>query len=223
MEERRRPAARATWAMSESLRAEWTALTGGLGEPRRLRAGEALFRRDEPSDGFFLLEDGLAKASAVTTTGTERLVEIMGPGCLFGEGTALEGSRRLVTVEALSPLRLQRYHAAAVTTAMQADARIGLCLIRILAAKQRSLAHRLIDVAALPPRERLLDLLGRLPFTFGTGTGRLPLTHEEIANYLGLSRITVTRTLAALARGTPPARLGAAVRVGPARRRARCG
>jgi len=227
MGEQRRPAARATWAMPEALRAEWTALTAGLGEPRRLRAGEALFRRDEPSDGFFLLEEGLAKASAVTTAGTERLVEIMGPGCLFGEGTALECSRRLVTVEAVSPLRLQRYQAAAVTTAMQADARIGLCLIRILAAKQRSLAHRLIEVAALPPRERLLDLLGRLPDTFGTGTGtgtgRLPLTHEEIANYLGLSRITVTRTLAALARGTPPARLGAAVRVGPARRRARCG
>jgi CRP-like cAMP-binding protein len=122
----------------------------------------------------------------------------MGPGSLFGEGTALEGSPRLVTVEALSPLRLREYRARALTAAMATDARIGLCLIRILAAKQRSLAYRLIEVSALPARERLLDLLGRLQREPGGPRGRLPLTHEEIANYLGLSRITVTRTLTAL-------------------------
>jgi CRP-like cAMP-binding protein len=81
---------------------------------------------------------------------------------------------------------------------MATDARIGLCLIRILAAKQRSLAYRLIEVSALPARERLLDLLGRLQREPGGPRGRLPLTHEEIANCLGLSRITVTRTLTAL-------------------------
>jgi CRP/FNR family cyclic AMP-dependent transcriptional regulator len=189
---------RATWMMPAPLLREWTVVTGGLGAPRRLAGGEVVFRRDEPSESFFLIEEGLAKASAVASSGAERLVEIMGPGCLFGEGTALEGSPRLVTVEALSPLRLRQYRAGAVTAAMATDARIGLCLIRILAAKQRSLAHRLIEVSALPPRERLLDLLGRLPRDLGGARGRLSLTHEEIASYLGLSRITVTRTLTAL-------------------------
>ena len=201
MGERRRPATHATWTMPAPLLREWGALTGGLGAPCRLAAGAVLFRRDEPSDGFFLIEDGLAKASAVAASGAERLVEIMGAGCLFGEGTALEGSPRLVTVEALSPLTLRHYRAAAVTAAMATDARLGLCLIRIIASKQRSLAHRLIEVSALPPRERLLDLLNRLPVEARNPAVRLPLTHEEMASYLGLSRITVTRTLAALRRG----------------------
>jgi CRP-like cAMP-binding protein len=199
MPARRKPDARATWTTPAPLLREWSALAGGLGTPRRLSAGEVLFRRDEPSDGFFLIEDGLAKASAIAASGVERLVEIMGAGCLFGEGTALEGAPRLVTVEALSPLRLRHYRTAAVTAAMAADPRIGLCLIRLLAAKQRSLAHRLIEVAALPPRERLADLVARLRRD-GAEPGRLPLTHEEIASYLGLSRITVTRGLVALRR-----------------------
>ena len=198
MAEKCSQAARATWKMPAPLLREWTAVTANLGAARRLPGGEVVFRRDEPSESFFLIEEGLAKASAVASSGAERLVEIMGPGSLFGEGTALEGSPRLVAVKALSPLRLREYRARAVTAAMATDAQIGLCLIRILAAKQRSLAYRLIEVSALPARERLLDLLGRLQREPGGPRGRLPLTHEEIANYLGLSRITVTRTLTAL-------------------------
>ncbi len=57
-----------------------------------------------------------------------------------------------------------------------------------MAAKQRPLAHRLVEVTAFPPRERLLDLLARLREAGQVPAPDFGLTHEEIASYLGLLR-----------------------------------
>lgn len=193
----------ATWATSAALIDGWTELTHGLGTPRSLAAGDVLFQRDDPSHGLYLLREGLTKAYGVSAAGQERLVEIMGAGSLFGEGTALEGGPRLVTVVALSALRVVFYRVGDVQDALRRDPRIGLCLIQIMAAKQRSLAHRLIEASSLPPRARLLDLLERLRdarVPAGRRALELPLTHEDLAGYLGLSRVTVTRAVNGLRR-----------------------
>ena len=198
-----RRSATATWTNPPSLAAEWLELAAGLGTERMIGAGKVLFRQDEGSAGLFLLREGILKASAVTPAGSERLVEVMGPGTLFGEGPALEGGPRLVTVRAMTPARLVHYRSDRVRQAVEADGRIALLLLRIMALKQRSLMHRLVQASTLGPEERLLDFFARLAAmrgeveSEGEASGAR-LTHEELGGYLGLSRITVTRALARL-------------------------
>ena len=55
-----------------------------IGEPRRYRPDQVIFREGEPGDGLFILVDGSVRISKRSATGEEALA-ILEPGAFFGE------------------------------------------------------------------------------------------------------------------------------------------
>src|SRR5690606_19051620 len=52
---------------------------------QRVRRGETFFHRGEPCNGFHIMVYGQVKLVAVSPSGAEKVVRLMGPGESFGE------------------------------------------------------------------------------------------------------------------------------------------
>ena len=192
----------ATWVGSPQIGTSWREVSAGLGVERRYDPGLRLFCQSDPGRDFFFLKSGLVKAAVFTESGQECLVEIMGPGSLFGDGPAFEAGPRLVTATAVTRVVAHVYRVAEVCSHAETRPELLSCLLRASAAKQRSLIQRLVQASTMSPEDRVVDLFQRVAAaSAGSGLDAdTLLTHEELASYLGLSRITVTRTIGRLRR-----------------------
>lgn len=168
--------------------------------------GEILFREHDPVRRVHVVEDGLVMLHHVFPDGRRQIVDLVAPGelCSWEDG-AYHGC----TAEALTCCTVAGYEIA------QAQA----CpdLQRDLAGRLRGTVARMQRHAALLGRktalERVASLLARLaeiraaqlsPHTGGRARYdslvRVPLTRREMADHLGITQETVSRSLTELKR-----------------------
>jgi CRP/FNR family cyclic AMP-dependent transcriptional regulator len=124
---------------------------------------------------------------------------------IFGEGAAFDGSARLVTCKVVADSALDRFDPAALGDVLSAHPELSLALVRIMSAKQRVLAMKVAGLSSTKPDVRICDLLAQVAQMESAqreeaSTPQVHLTHQQIAAMTGLARVTVTRTLAKLAR-----------------------
>jgi CRP-like cAMP-binding protein len=80
----------------------------------QLKAGESLFRQQQPATEFFLLVNGKMKLNLLSFEGTEKVVDIINPGNTFAEAVIFSGMPGYpVNAEALEDSGLLRINAEA--------------------------------------------------------------------------------------------------------------
>lgn len=167
-----------------------------LGHLQSLEAGACLYRQGDRHDRFYLVREGFLHTTVLHPNGNQLLLEVYGPGAIFGEASAFIGAPRYATITAVTKTQLSRYEAAEVRELMATRPDMVLSLLQLLGLKHRALIDKLASYTSTAPRERLLELLTRAC----PDGGQLALTHDQIGAMTGLSRVTVTRTLQQLAK-----------------------
>lgn len=173
------------------------------GFPRRVPRDNLLYRQGEPAPCCYYVHSGRIKAVILRPDGTEKILEVLGPGSLLGEAAAFDGLPHYSTCIALDPAAVVAFPAAVLLERMQADAEVARHLMRVLARKQRVLARQVEDLTFRSTAARIARLLGRLLDDYGVPAagGRLialRLTHEQLAGITGTTRVSVTRALSRL-------------------------
>jgi CRP/FNR family transcriptional regulator, nitrogen fixation regulation protein len=149
-----------------------------------------------PAQFVYVAEEGALHRSRLLPGGTKSILQFLLPGDSFG----IEAGRYdLDTVQALTPTKVLAVGREALMDAAASDVRLSKAL---LAAALRALAaaeEQSIVLRAASSTERLalflLDMDARLH-----GRIDLPMTRTNIANYLGLTEETISRTFTALRR-----------------------
>lgn len=77
----------ATWDACLTLAQPWLDAVH-FGQVIRVDAGEFLFHEGEIHGYFYLLRSGLVSSKVLRRSGSEILLEVFGPGAIFGEGPA---------------------------------------------------------------------------------------------------------------------------------------
>jgi CRP-like cAMP-binding protein len=77
--------------------------TGAAREVVAFRRSELIFAQGDAGDSLFYIQAGGVKLSAVSTSGREAVVAVLGPGDFFGEGGLAGQSVRRTTATALTP------------------------------------------------------------------------------------------------------------------------
>jgi CRP/FNR family cyclic AMP-dependent transcriptional regulator len=192
----------ASWEASRLHSQHWQS-RADLGERVAILAGRVIFSEQAKHRYFYLIRSGYVQVTISRSSGNPLLLEIYGPGTIFGEGAAFEGAPRVVTTRTVSDCALTRYDPEAMKMAFVQDIELALSLVRLMSAKQRSLASKVASLSSSAPEARLCDLMLRV----GHAEARqrtdgqhlqVHLTHEQLASMSGLSRVTVTRTLSRL-------------------------
>ncbi len=182
----------------------------GLALPTRtLEPGQVLFEANREASSLYVVNFGVLKAVVPTSLGRDRIADLYGAGDVLGL-SALDGGLHAETVTAvhdacLTPIDPQQ--------AMN-DRSLRDYVLRSLARQLRR-SREMLDEAEMPVGARVTRAFLRLARQFGQpsdsagehlegggidGGVKLPLalTHEDLADLTGSSRVTITRILGEL-------------------------
>ncbi len=172
-------------------------MSGGV--PQTLRKGEELFAEGDAADWFYKVVTGAIRTSKLLSDGRRQI----GAFHLAGEIFGLEAGRNhRFTAEALAGATLLAY----CRTSLGPSARDGGALREeVLSSAIRSLdraQEHMLLLGRKTAQEKvaafLLDMADRMPD--GGGQFELPMPRSDIADYLGLTIETVSRTLSQFTR-----------------------
>lgn len=168
--------------------------------PATYPAGALLFLEKQEARGVFVLCAGQVKLSISSSGGKTLILKIAKPGEILGLTATLSGSPYEVTAETLHPCQVAfvRREDFLRFIAKHPEAYQGVA--KHLSALYNGACEQLrtVGLSASAP-EKLARLL--LDWSAGAKETKqgvqitLPLTHEEIAEFIGTTRETVTRTL----------------------------
>lgn len=107
--------------------------------------GELIFQRGDPCNGFHTVVYGRVKLAFVSPQGTEKVVEIIGPGHSFGEALMFMEKPYIVSAQALADSMLLHVSKAAIFAELERDPKFAR---KMLAGLSRRLHGLICDVEA---------------------------------------------------------------------------
>ncbi len=161
-------------------------------------AGAVLFLEKQDPRGVFILCAGQVKLSIGSSSGKTLILRIAKPGEVLGLMASLTDTPYEVTAETLHPCQVSfvRREEFQRFIALHPEAYQGI--VRQFSTLYGGACKQLRTVAlSTSAPEKLARLL--LDWSSGSGPSassqiKMPLTHEEIAEFIGTTRETVTRT-----------------------------
>ena len=163
-----------------------------------------LFFLDDPSDNIYLVKEGRVKLTRTSPERREIILDILGPGEIFGE-MALAGEKvRSHGAEALQDALVCIIPRQVFEDLLQRHPAMTLRVLKLIGLRRRELEMRLEDLVFQPVSGRLaLALLWqaeRHGKTQADGSIRVPITQSDLAHLIGASREAVAEQLAILKR-----------------------
>jgi CRP-like cAMP-binding protein len=168
---------------------------------RRLARGETIFRVGEPCEEFHVTVTGQVKLFAISPTGQETVIELVGPGNSFAEALMFTGKAYIINAQALTETLLLTVARDAVVAEIERDPRFAM---RMLAGISRQL-HRLVsDVEAYALHSGVQRIIGYLlrdqPCDDAAAPGAamtvsLPVSKATVASRLSLTPEYFSRVL----------------------------
>jgi CRP/FNR family transcriptional regulator, cyclic AMP receptor protein len=168
----------------------------------RLDVREPLFGQGDDGHAVVLVLQGHVKLSIATFGGREVVLDIAGPGAIFGELAVLNGSPRAGGAIALSPCRVMSIHGDRFREAVLRRPEVLLELFRIGAGRLHAATARMTDLVELPASARLAKALLQLASLSSPPDAAAPridlaLSQRELGSMTGLTRESINKHLAA--------------------------
>jgi CRP/FNR family transcriptional regulator, cyclic AMP receptor protein len=165
-----------------------------------------IYRTGETADALYLLARGRVKICSIdTVTAREAVIDIVGPGAIFGESSLYSAGVREKCSIAYEQARLLRIPAGVYREGMAASRELYDYTFRMVGQRLSRAERRVADFALDAIPARLDKLLADLSERYGRPEAEgvlidLPLPHREIASIVGSTRESVTVRLNALRR-----------------------
>lgn len=173
--------------------------TPAAGQPRMLAKGEELFAEGDPADYFYKVVSGSIRTCKLLSDGRRQIDAFHLPGDIFG----LEaGTEHRFTAEALGDATLMAFRRSRLAELTAADpAFANQVLASMMKCLGRAQDHMLL-LGRKTAQEKiatfLLDMAKRI--SGDDDHLELPMQRSDIADHLGLTIETVSRTLTQFAR-----------------------
>jgi CRP/FNR family transcriptional regulator len=160
--------------------------------PTKRRRGEWIFVLGDPADSIYLLEEGRMKITAFAEDGHEVLYQIIGPGEIFGDTSAILGIPRTTSAQALEPSLLCEIRRKDFESLLTAYPELSLQLLKSVGLRLKKAEAQLLNVVcnnvSTRVREALIDLIALEPGTEPDQPVRIGITQQDLANLIGASR-----------------------------------
>ncbi len=165
-------------------------------------AREALFTQGDAGTDVLVVLQGYIKLSSTTVGGREAILDIAGPGAVFGEIAVLNDWPRSASATALSPSRLLSISGASFIQALLRAPEALLATVRLLSERLRTATEQMTDAVDLPAPTRVakaLIYLAALHSSAADGGLRIEfqLSQRELGGLTGLTRESINKHLAA--------------------------
>lgn len=174
-----------------------------LGHRQELSRGDTLFHEGDSSEWVALILRGNVKVSSVADSGAETLLATRGPGDIVGEMSAIDGGSRSAEVSALSSVQFRHIPAPEFLRFVEEHPGATRALLRLLTSRLRDADRKRAEVRGLDVLRRVARRLLELSESHGRQEASgivldLPLSQQELAEWIGASREAVSKALRTL-------------------------
>lgn len=166
---------------------------------RRFPRGSVILMQGDEGDALYLLANGQVKVVLIGEDGREVILSVMGPGSFFGEMALLDHEPRSAHVVAMEDATLLQLRRDDFQARLRASPDVALALLRELSRRLRRADDTIGSLALRDVNGRIAHLLLELAADEGGQAITRRLTHATLAQMVGASRETVSRSLRALA------------------------
>jgi CRP/FNR family transcriptional regulator len=162
--------------------------------------GQCFIDEGEPADAFFNITAGSAKLFKLLPDGRRQITGFVGPGHFLGIAVS---DTYAFSAEAIEPVRYCRFNRGKLRALLDDFPLMEKRLLEVAANELVAAQEQMLLLGRKTARERLASFLllqSRQGLTCGRARRRftLPMTRNDIADYLGLTIETVSRTLTRL-------------------------
>lgn len=170
---------------------------------RKFKKKAVVYAPAEAGQTVLVLATGRVKIYDLTTEGRETILAFMEQGELFGELAALDGQPRQEFAEAVEDCEVLAIPGDDFMALLESRGDLALSVTKLVGLRRQRIETRLRNILFLPSRLRLVRVLIELVDSHGERTGfqyaiRFPLSHQDLAGLIGVTRETVTLTLGQL-------------------------
>ena len=171
----------------------------GIFEELELPKHHVIFSPGAPCEAIYFIEEGRVRLTRLSPEGKTVILALLGPGDLIGDA-AWESDEHDSYAETLEDSRIYQISRETFQKLIKENPQFGITLIQLLGGRLRQAQARIEDLVFRQVPSRVARLLLSLAENHGRVTPKgirveFPLTHQEIADLVGSSRVTVTQIL----------------------------
>ncbi len=169
-----------------------------LTRERTYPKGSVILFEDDPGDALYLVAGGQVKVVLIGEDGREVILSVLGEGSFFGEMALIDDQPRSAHVIAMENSRLLLLRRDDFQARLLQSPAVAISLLAELSGRLRLADEKIGSLVLLDVNGRVAALLLRMAEDEGSDTITKKLTHHTIAQMIGSSRETVSRTMRAL-------------------------
>lgn len=167
---------------------------------RRYRRGDIIFQKDDPGHSLFIVARGSVRIYVPSTQGADLTLAVMGPGQFFGDLSLLDGRPRSASAAALGDTHVVVLERSDFVAVIRTRPAAVMSVLAVVVRRLRETDEMASDLAFLDVGGRLAKKLLDLAETNGVKRQDgvlldMPVTQEELANMIGVTRESVNRNL----------------------------
>jgi len=173
---------------------------------RTYRRGAVIFFEGDPGEGFHYVKSGRVKIVKVAGDGREHIIKLLVPGDIFAEVLLFNSQPYPATAIAAEDAAVGSIRHADLERLVLANNKLALQFIKALSQRLLYAQQKITNLALRDVLARTAETLLRLGREHGRSGENgavviaVGLSRQELANLVGTTRETVTRTLSALRR-----------------------
>ena len=172
----------------------------GVGIAQDSAAGQTIVVEGEPRSHGFRVLSGAVRLVKDLADGRRQMIEFLVAGDYFG---LLGAPKYAFSVEAIVASKLARYPSAKLDAAARANPALALRLLELARTDLERAHAQMLLLGRKTAEEKIASFLLALARRQGDGATparvlRLPMSRQDMADYLGLTIETVSRTLTRL-------------------------
>jgi CRP/FNR family transcriptional regulator, cyclic AMP receptor protein len=162
---------------------------------------DPIFTQGDEGQSVVAVVEGFVKLSSSTAAGREVVLEIAGPGSVFGELAVLNGWPRSADAQALSTVRLLAIEGKSFMRALERAPLALFEMCKLLSERLRRATEQITDGVDLPAGARLAKALIQLAGLHSHPTPEglhidVNLSQRELGGMTGLTRESINKHLA---------------------------
>lgn len=163
---------------------------------------EFIYHQGDPGEYVYFVEAGIVKIGNVSGPGREVIRDLVYPGFFFGEGGLSGASKHEEFAQVMKhEVKYWMISKGVLEQMMQRNHKLCLEFMSLIGSKLRDMERRLESMIIKDSRSRILEFIKECGLKRGKPIGlnerlfKHCLTHQDIANYTGTCRQTVTSVL----------------------------
>ena len=154
--------------------------------------GEWIFMLGDPSNTVYVLQRGRIKISALSDCGQELLLEIVGPGEIFGDVATIQGTPRTTSAQVLDNSLVCEIQRKDFESLLATDPEIASHMLESLTSRLRRAEAQLLSLISQDVSTRVREaLIEFVEFESDPDSNvpiRIRITQQDLANLVGASR-----------------------------------